>query len=171
MIAGRKIYLCEITSEHTGLIVRWRNNPNVRSKFIFREKFTNQMHENWLETKVATGEVVQFVIYTNEKDIPIGSVYLRDIDYHNKKAEYGIFIGEDEARGHGYGTEAANLMCQYAFEQLKLHKLMLRVFADNKNAIRSYEKAGFVQEAYLKDEELLDGKYKDVIFMARINEK
>ena len=29
---------------------------------------------------------------------------------------------------------------------------MLRVFASNKRAIRSYEKAGFVQEGYFKDE-------------------
>ena len=51
------------------------------------------------------------------------------------------------------------------------HKLMLRVLAENKGAIRSYEKAGFVKEAYLRDEVFLEGKYKDVIYMAVINEK
>lgn len=48
---------------------------------------------------------------------------------------------------------------------------MLRVLAENKGAIRSYEKAGFVKEAYLRDEVFLEGKYKDVIYMAVINEK
>ena len=99
----------------------------------------------------------------------MGSVFLRDIDYQNKKAEYGIFIGEDTARGKGIGTEAAKSIVQYGFAELKLHKIFLRVLADNKGAIKSYENAGFVQEAYLKDEVLLNGEYRDIVLMAVIN--
>ena len=40
---------------------------------------------------------------------PVGSVYFRDIDRVKKEAEYGIFLGEDDAAGKGYGTEAAKL--------------------------------------------------------------
>ena len=60
-------------------------------------------------------------------------------------------------------------MIRYAFEELKLHKLMLRVLAGNDRAKRSYEKAGFVQEAYLKDDVYLEGGYRDVILMALFN--
>ena len=41
-------------------------------------------------------------------------------------------------------TETARLAVAYARDVLKLHKLMLRVFADNIGAVKSYEKAGFV---------------------------
>ena len=64
-------------------------------------------------------------------DRPVGSVYFRDIDHDNKKAEYGIFIGEADAAGRGIGSETARLAADYARDVLKLHKLMLRVFADN----------------------------------------
>ena len=101
---------------------------------------------------VETGKVVQMIIVLEEGDRPIGSVYLRDIDEEHKKAEYGIFIGEPDCYQKGYGTEAAQLMCEYAFSYLGLHKVMLRVYADNERAIKSYEKAGFVKEAYLKDD-------------------
>ena len=101
---------------------------------------------------------------------PVGSVYLRDIDRDHNKAEYGIFIGEKDALGKGYGTGAAKMMIEYAFKQEGIHKLMLRVLAENKRAIRSYEKAGFVEEAYLKEEVFLEGRYKDVIYMAVIND-
>ena len=60
-------------------------------------------------------------------------------------------------------------MIQYAFEQLSLHKLMLRVLAGNERAKKSYENAGFVQEAYLKDEVMLPEGFKDVILMACFN--
>ena len=58
-----------------------------------------------------------------------------------------------------------------AFEQLGLHKVFLRVFADNLRAIKSYENAGFVKEACFKDDVKIDGKYYDMVFMAIINEK
>ena len=62
-------------------------------------------------------------------------------------------------------------MLAYAFEELKLHKVMLRVLAENARAKRSYEKAGFVQEAYLRDEVFLEGSYRDVILMAILKEE
>lgn len=166
MITGEKIDLIPISSNDTENIVRWRNH--VRDKFIYRELFTIESHNKWLETMVCTGKVVQFVIYDKEGR-GVGSVFLRDIDYTHKHAEYGIFIGEDEAQGKGYGTEAARLMIQYGFEDLGLHKIMLRAFANNIRAIKSYEKAGFVQEGYLHDEVFLDNKYLDIVLMAVIN--
>ena len=150
-ITGEMIILKQITKEHTPLIIKWRNNPKVRNSFIFQDTFTETIHNAWLENKVATGEVVQFIICIKDGELPIGSVYLRDIDRHNEKAEFGIFIGEDIQRGKGYGTEAARLMCQYGFEKLGLHKIMLRVFSFNKTAIKTYERVGFKQEALLKE--------------------
>ena len=98
----------------------------------------------------------------------MGSVYFRDIDTGNKKAEYGIFIGEEDAAGKGYGTLAGRAAIQYAGSSLKLHKLMLRVFADNTAAVRSYEKAGFEKEALLRDEIKTGDGYRDLILMARL---
>ena len=171
IIRGEKIILKPITKEHTPLIVRWRNNLNVRKNFIYQEIFTEEGHNNWLTNKVETGEVVQYIIYIIENEMPIGSVYLRDIDKKNERAEFGIFIGEDVQRGKGYGTEAVKLMCKYGFDNLNLHKLMLRVFAFNEAAIRAYERAGFEREAYLRDEVKIDGTFYDMIFMAMIKDK
>ena len=109
------------------------------------------------------------MICEEETGRAVGSVYFRDIDETHHKAEYGIFIGEKDALGKGYGTEAARKMIAYGFDTLHLHKIMLRVLAENTAARRSYEKAGFHQEAYLKDEVYLERQYKDVILMAIIN--
>lgn len=168
-LSGEKIYLEPITKEYTPLVVKWRNNPKVRCNFIFQEKFTEEIHNKWMDSKVAAGDVVQFIIFLKEGGQPIGSVYLRDVDKVNEKAEFGIFIGEDIARGQGYGTEAARLICQYGFEELDLHKIMLRVFAHNIGAIKAYEHAGFKEEAYLRDEIKNNGGFQDMIFMALFN--
>ena len=162
----KDIYLRPMTGEDTDNIIRWRNTDFVRRNFIYQEPFTRQGHETWTRDMISTGKAVQFIICEKGTDRPVGSVYLRDIDRKHNKAEYGIFIGEEDALCRGYGTRAAQLMLAYAFEELKLHKVMLRVLAENARAKRSYEKAGFVQEAYLRDEVFLEGSYRDVILMA-----
>ena len=93
-----------------------------------------------------------------------------DIDTNNKKAEFGIFIGEDLARGKGIGTESTILTIKYGFEELKLHKIFLRVFANNYSAIKAYEKAGFIYEGTAKDDIMLpNGEFQDIVFMSIIN--
>ena len=162
VLEGAAVRLRPIADADTDLIVKWRNTPSVVQNFIFRQTFTPEMHRSWLATKVATGQVVQYIIIDKADDKPVGSVYYRDIDNHNRSAEYGIFIGEESARGKGLGTETAKLFTDFGFAEL---------LAENTAARRSYEKAGFVQEGVFRDMELLDGQYRDVVFMARLAEK
>lgn len=167
-LTGEKIRLRLMNDEDTDLIVRWRNNPRVRNNFIYQKTFTREGHENWVRTMVDTGKVVQFIIEDLTDGQPVGSVYFRDIDAEHKKAEYGIFIGEDSSVGKGFGSEAARIAVDYGFKELGLHKIFLRALADNAGAIRSYEKAGFVKEGYFKDDVCIDGRFKDLVFMAII---
>lgn len=168
-IQGEKVYLRPMTIEDTDRIVNWRNNPRVRNHFIYQKPFTREGHLAWIENKVNTGEVIQFIICENSTDRPVGSVYFRDINREHRKAEYGIFIGEDDAAGKGVGSEVCRLACEYGFREEKWHKIMLRALSDNIVAIRSYEKAGFKREGCLKEEVYIDGVYRDVILMGLIN--
>ena len=176
VIEGDRVYLRKITYEDTPLVVKCRNNPRVRNNFIYREVFKEDIHNNWMKTKVETGEVVQLIICPrgdkNSEDAgaerPVGSVYLRDIDMNEKTAEYGIFIGEDDATGRGYGNEAAELMCRYAAKELGLKKLILRVFADNMAALKSYEHAGFVKTMDMPSVKCSDGAFGDMLLMEKI---
>lgn len=162
------IYLRLMTYDDTELIVRWRNSDAVRRNFIYQALFTAESHIKWIRTMVDTGRVIQMIICDLASDAPLGSVYIRDIDRQHNKAEYGIFIGEGQARGRGVGTAAAKLMLRYCFEEQGLHRIFLRVFADNLQAIRSYEKAGFRREGLLRDDVCIEGKYRDILWMAVI---
>ena len=93
------IYLRRMTYDDTDAIVAWRNNDEVRRRFIYQEPFTRQGHENWIKNMVETGRVVQMIICDSSTKEALGSVYIRDIDRQHNKAEYGIFIGEAQARG------------------------------------------------------------------------
>lgn len=142
-IEGRDIYLVPITIGDTSLIVRWRNNPRVMRNFRFDKPFEKNLHEKWLNDNVRTGKAIQYIVYIKSSDQPIGSVYFRDIDNNNHTAEFGIFIGEDSACGHGYGEEATKLFTDYGVSVQRFQRIILRVFEDNKHAIRCYERAGY----------------------------
>ncbi|MCI9276838.1 N-acetyltransferase [bacterium D16-50] len=165
---GAGIFLRPMTHDDTELIIRWRNSEAVRRNFIYQKPFTREGHENWIRTMIDTKKAVQLMICEIASGRAVGSVYIRDIDREHNKAEYGIFIGEAEARGRGIGTGAAKLMLRYCFQEEKLHRVYLRALAGNDRAVRSYEKAGFVKEACLKDDVFLNGKYCDIIWMAAI---
>ncbi len=158
-LEGSKVYLRPIEVTDTDSMVKWRNREFVRKNFINQEPLTPEIHLNWLKTKVDTGKVVQFIITVNDTGRAIGSVYLRDIDKDEKKAEYGILIGEEDALGHGYGTEACRLMIDYAKDVLKLDRIFLRLRKSNEIAHKSYLKAGF------KDREQAESANSEIIFM------
>lgn len=162
---GVGIYLRLMTDEDTDAIVAWRNLEEVRKRFIYQRPFTAQGHREWIKNMVETGKVVQLMICDLCTDKPLGSVYVRDIDREHAKGEYGIFIGESGARGRGVGTAAARLMLRYCFREMKLHRVFLRALADNAQAIRSYEKAGFRREALLREDVRIDGEFRDVVLM------
>lgn len=162
MSAG-KVYLRPITPADTDKIVAWRNRDFVRKNFIYQKLFTREGHEAWLREQVESGHVAQFIICVAEKEI--GSVYLRDIDREKGEAEYGIFIGESEALGRGYGTQAAKLMLNYGFETLGLQKIFLRLLEDNAKALGSYRKAGFKLLENKRETVNLEQGVREVLFM------
>ena len=163
--------LREITEEDTKNIVKWRNNPNVKKNFCIQDDITEESHLNWFKNRILTGNVKQFIIIDKTENNPVGSTFLRDIDLKNKKAEFGIFIGEDSARNKGIRTDCTKLIIKYGFEILNLNKIFLRVFSNNKGAIRAYEKAGFKYEGTAKEDVLLpNGEFQDIVFMSILKE-
>ncbi len=163
------LVLRSITSEDTDLILKWRNNENVKKYFIDQRELRKEDHMRWLKTKAETGSVVQFIITQKENGRAVGTVFLKDIDYQNRKAEYGVFLGEEDFIGKGIGTAVAGRMISYAFQELKLHKVYLRVFEDNLRAVACYEKAGFQKEALLKDDVLIHNEFRNIIIMGILN--
>jgi len=86
--------------------------------------------------------------------------YLQD-----NKGRLSIEIYNQNARGKGIGIEAIKLVLKYAFEDLKYHKVYLRVFDININAIKCYEKCGFVREGIDREGVLINGLYHSDIYM------
>lgn len=159
----KQVYLRPMEISDTERIVNWRNQDFVRKNFIYQDLFTKEGHLSWIRTQVEPGHVVQFIICLSDGR-EIGSVYFRDIDRAKGAAEYGIFIGEEDALGCGYGTAAAKAALVYAFTKLHMRKVFLRFLADNVGAQKSYERAGFRMTDRTETVMTLQGE-REVCFM------
>jgi RimJ/RimL family protein N-acetyltransferase len=63
------------------------------------------------------------------------------------------------------------VLVRFAFEQLNLNKVRLRVYDFNLRGIKSYLKLGFKQEGVLRQELFKDGKYHDIVMMGLLREE
>lgn len=90
-----------------------------------------------------------FAIDTHEGEF-IGYVELREINWRVRAAELRVCIGAKAYWGRGYGTAAVRKIVGLSFEHLKLQYVYLRVYRDNRRALRCYEKCGFRVEGILR---------------------
>ena len=117
----------------------------------------------WYEAQ-ASNEV-RFTIYERSSWRPLGTTTVHGIDHRNRTAVFGIFIGEADARGQGYGTEATRLTLDYAFTALGLHSVMLTVAEFNLAGQRAYERAGFREFGRRRQCRWLAGQLWDDVYM------
>jgi len=74
-------------------------------------------------------------------------------------------------QGRGVGTELMRALLDYADRWAGILRIELTVWADNERAIRLYRRFGFEVEGRLRAYGLRDGRYDDVLAMARIHPK
>lgn len=164
-----KVDIRFITLQDTSNIIKWRNQSYVRSKLYFSKPITKEQHEIYFHQNVETKKVIQFIIVVQSEEIndviDIGTAFLKNIDEISKKAEFGIFIGEESALGKGFGTKAISKVLEYAFTELNLNRVWLQVFSDNIPAIKAYTKSGFKLEGRLVQDFLRFDGYADVSIM------
>jgi diamine N-acetyltransferase len=164
-IEGELVALGPLRRDLIPTYQRWMNDfATVRTLALPPAPMTLEREIAWFES-AATGNVIYFTVYERATGRPIGNVDLRDIDYHHGTAEFGILIGESDARGKGYGTEAIRLTLDYAFTALGLNNVMLRVYEYNLAGQRAYQKAGFREIGRQREARWFAGRRWDVIFM------
>lgn len=166
-IIGDLVALGPMRRDLVPLYQRWINDfGTVRNLGIPPTPMTLDAETTWYDgLQRGNDREIAFTIYERATWRPIGSMALHGVDYRNRTAEFGIMIGEVDARGRGFGTEATRLMLDYAFTALGLNNVLLSVFAYNAAGLKAYEKAGFREMGRRRESILMAGKLWDVIYM------
>ena len=145
--------------------LRWSNDLSTSRTLGLSWPTTLEQETATFEARVADPGTAAFTIYERATLRPIGIAYLYQIEPRHARASFGITIGEANARGKGYGTEATRLVLGYAFNDRALENVLLTVYEFNRGGIRAYEKAGFVTFGRRRRCSRLGGRLWDLIYM------
>jgi RimJ/RimL family protein N-acetyltransferase len=165
IIGSGRVFLRPFEAADAETYRRWRADADPMSLTGFHERAPlslAQVQKHIAELTADQGkDGYTFVICLVADDRPIGEVMLFEIDRRNGSAEVGIFIGEPDEWGKGYGTDAVRAIVAFGFAELRLERIWLEVWTENPRAQRAYEKAGFSREATLRHDRYEGGRFTD----------
>ncbi|WP_101392821.1 GNAT family N-acetyltransferase [Streptomyces sp. TLI_146] len=90
----------------------------------------------------------------------VGWCGLTQWDPDNRSASLG-YVLDDAMWGHGYATEAAHALLQWAFDTLDLNRVQAEADTRNVASARVLEKNGFVREGTLREDCVVNGEVSD----------
>ena len=114
---------------------------------------------------------IAFSVRTLADDRLIGFVAFDGINWQHGETFVAIGIGDPAYRGNGYGTDAMRVMLRYGFRELNLNRIQLDAFSYNERAIKSYLKAGFVEEGRQRGMLLRNGQRWDFVYMSVLRDE
>lgn len=144
------------TKDDAPLYFDWCERPHVKEKW-FREGY--EPKEIIWDKIAGTRKSVPFVIMTG--GLPIGYIQYYPVTDESCEAlqnqprgtvGFDIFIGEESYVGNGTGTQVVIAFTKHLFSMPNITKIIVDPFADDKRAIRCYEKAGFSHAANARDD-------------------
>ena len=138
---SERIRYVEVSEELVPDYLRMVNDLKHVGRFIGRrtEPVSEEKERKWVREKLAE-KAMLFSMIEKSSGSFIGNIEL--MDPTETEAELGIAITAAKQE-LGYGTEAIRAVTDYAFDQLGLKRVFLKVYPDNARAIRVYEKCGF----------------------------
>ena len=165
-LVGKKCYLSPIDINDAGIYAEWLNDLEVTSNLTLYGSVINTETERSFLERLSREH--NYSIIDMGTDKLIGTCGFVEVDHLNQKAETGIFIGDRNYWNKGYGTESLRLLLDYGFRALNLHNVMLKAYAFNERAIKTYEKIGFKiigkrREALKRGNEMFDDIYMDIL--------
>ena len=138
-LIGDRIYLSPkgASDDEIQKFTEWMNDFEV-TDYIGRSGnlITLIGEKDYLENIAKDSKNRNFDIITLNDNKLIGTVSLENINFIERSAILGIFIGDKDFRNNGYGTEAIKLLLEYGFKYLNLHSIRLDLLAVNERAHR-----------------------------------
>lgn len=101
----------------------------------------------------------------------LGEAKLHSLNEHDRRARFAVGFYDHARLGKGLGQEVTRVVLRYAFEELKLHRIDLRVLVYNARAVNCYKKCGFTIEGTERESACVDGEWHDDLIMGILAEE
>jgi UDP-4-amino-4,6-dideoxy-N-acetyl-beta-L-altrosamine N-acetyltransferase len=154
-----KATLRQIHENDLAQLMQWRNHPDVRRYMYTQHEIDEAEHLAWFHR--VKNDPNRYPLLVEREGDPFGFVSIRIDDLEGRRASWGFYLSQDAPRGSGQAMGTSAL--EYAFEELRVHKLCGEALSGNQRSLQYHERLGFSREAVLRDH-FFDGRvYHDVI--------
>lgn len=174
MYKGKLVKLREYRKEDIPMVLNYINDSEIKKYLTpgIPYPYTLEDEYKWFESQTANSNTTyNFAIESLEDGKYIGGCGINSVDWKNSIVVVGIFIGEKNYWGKGYGTDALRVLINFIFNQMNIRKVTLNVYSFNHRAIKSYEKIGFKTEGVLRKQIFKNGEFHDEIIMGLFKEE
>jgi Acetyltransferases, including N-acetylases of ribosomal proteins len=168
-IVGERVYLSPISLEDAERYTDWLNDLQI-TRFLTLAAANVSLHGE-KDAILELSKKQAYAIVEKGTDELLGNCGLFAVEHVHRSAEVGIFLGNQDKLGQGYGAEALRLLCDYGFNVLNLRSISLRTYAYNERAIACYRKVGFKDAGRLRKAHFYAGEYHDVLYMDLLSEE
>ncbi|MFK7776841.1 MAG: UDP-4-amino-4,6-dideoxy-N-acetyl-beta-L-altrosamine N-acetyltransferase [Gimesia sp.] len=150
-------YLRKMVENDLSLVLQWRNHPDVRRYMYTQHEITPEEHVQWFSRLCHDDRQSSLVFVIDE--IPLGYVNFKR-NATLTVADWGFYLAPDAPKGTGSQLGTAAL--DYAFEQMKLHKVCGQALGYNEKSKGFHLRFGFKREGVLRQQHFDGENYYDV---------
>jgi diamine N-acetyltransferase len=170
-LTSQRIYLRPFEKDDLSVLRTWSNDVEIRALTGEVTPMSSAAADRYYERLTADDTRIWFAVVLRENDRMIGETGLLRIFYPWRTADLSIIIGDKFCWRKGYGTEAIQLIMDYAFGALALHRLSIGVVGFNQHALQFYEKAGFKREGIQRDGYFHNHQFSDFVMMSILEDE
>lgn len=173
LLEGELVRLREYKQEDVKLAYKYINDPEILLNLGFGIPYpiSLEKEQEWFDNQSKNKDTYNFAIESLEDVTYIGGCDIKWVYWKNSTVEVGIFIGNQQFRGKGYGTDAMKVLIDFLFNQANINRIQLSTYSFNQRAYKSFKKYGFKEEGRLRQRMFRHGKYHDEIIMGLLKEE
>jgi diamine N-acetyltransferase len=165
-LVGSSVALRPVERSDMEAIRGWVNDPEIRALIGETRPLTPGSAEAYFEKLQHDESRIWFIIVERATQRRLGECGLLRMMPPWRTTDLSMILGERDAWGKGYGTEAITLLMDYAFGFLNFHRIAIGVVGFNHRALRFYEKVGFQREGVQRDGYYYAYQYHDFVMMS-----
>lgn len=121
-------------------MMNWRMSPEV-TRFMFTDpKLTLEGQRKWYESVKNRDDQKRWIVEVDQT--PAGTIHLEEINYDEKCATWGYYIGEKALRSLQLAISLELSLYDFVFEKMNFEKLYCEMFSFNSGVIKLHELCG-----------------------------
>jgi RimJ/RimL family protein N-acetyltransferase len=163
MIESSLAALRAIEAEDLQTLREWRNRPEYRRFFREVGEISASQQATWYsQTVLSDPNTFMFAILERSTSNLIGAGGICSVDWVSRSCELSIYLGDrDLYIDKVFAPEAAQLLIDYAFSQLSMHRIWVEIYEFDVQKRELVEGLSFSLEGTLRDHHFSDGEWHD----------